>query len=140
MQINSNTLVVFGKRLMLLMQEKKVTQAQLAKEFSVSQAAVSKWQRGTVPNGETLVRLAMFFAVTPESLVGLEVSSGRSRTTAKSSSNVADQKLKDYEKTLHGLVNTAEERLRKKLGQIPPSEAKKIIGIFKNLLSGESED
>jgi len=54
------------------MQERKVTQVRLAQEFRVSQAAVSKWLKGTVPSGETLVRLAQFFGVTPEELVGLD--------------------------------------------------------------------
>lgn len=54
------------------MQERKVTQVRLAQEFRVSQAAVSKWLRGTVPSGETLVRLAQFFGATPEGLVGLD--------------------------------------------------------------------
>ena len=54
------------------MHERKVTQAQLAQEFRVSQAAVSKWLKGTVPSGETLVRLAHFFGATAEELVGLD--------------------------------------------------------------------
>jgi len=54
------------------MQERKVTQVRLAQEFRVSQAAVSKWLKGTVPSGETLVRLAHFFGATSEELVGLE--------------------------------------------------------------------
>jgi transcriptional regulator with XRE-family HTH domain len=54
------------------MQKRKVTQAQLAHEFRVSQAAVSKWLKGTVPSGETLVRLAHFFGITAEELIGLD--------------------------------------------------------------------
>src|ERR1039457_1172667 len=72
MQSKNNTLVVFAGRLSALMQERKVTQVRLAREFQVSQAAVSKWLKGTVPSGETLVRLAHFFGVTPEELVGLD--------------------------------------------------------------------
>jgi len=54
------------------MQERKVTQVRLAQEFQVSQAAVSKWLKGTVPSGETLVRLAHFFGTTAAELVGLD--------------------------------------------------------------------
>ena len=72
MQQKNNTLVVFAGQLRALMQERKVTQVRLAQEFRVSQAAVSKWLKGTVPSGETLVRLAHFFGVTPEELVGLD--------------------------------------------------------------------
>jgi transcriptional regulator with XRE-family HTH domain len=72
MQPPDTTLVVFAGQLRALMQERKVTQVRLAQEFRVSQAAVSKWLRGTVPSGETLVRLAHFFGVTPEQLVGLD--------------------------------------------------------------------
>jgi transcriptional regulator with XRE-family HTH domain len=54
------------------MKERQVTQVKLAAEFRVSQAAVSKWLKGTVPSGETLVRLARFFGVPPGEMVGLE--------------------------------------------------------------------
>ena len=74
MQQLNTTIVVFADRLSALMQKRKVTQAQLAQEFRVSQAAVSKWLKGTVPSGETLVRLAHFFGVTAEELVGLDSS------------------------------------------------------------------
>ena len=72
MQPHNTTLVVFAGQLRALMQERKVTQVRLAQEFRVSQAAVSKWLKGTVPSGETLVRLAHFFGVSPEELVGLD--------------------------------------------------------------------
>jgi transcriptional regulator with XRE-family HTH domain len=72
MQPKKTTGVVFANQLNALMQEKKVTQVRLAQEFQVSQAAVSKWLKGTVPSGETLVRLAHFFGATPEELVGLD--------------------------------------------------------------------
>jgi hypothetical protein len=72
MQPQINTLVVFSGRLRTLMQERKVPQVRLAQEFRVSQAAVSKWLKGTVPSGATLVRLAHFFGVTPEELLGLD--------------------------------------------------------------------
>jgi transcriptional regulator with XRE-family HTH domain len=71
-QPKDNTKVVFSGRLSDLMQKSQVTQVWLAEEFHVSQAAVSKWLNGTIPSGETLVRLAHFFGVTPEEMVGLE--------------------------------------------------------------------
>lgn len=72
MQQNSTTGVIFGARLSALMRERRITQVRLAEEFGVSQAAVFKWLKGTVPAGETLVRLAQFLGVTPEELIGLE--------------------------------------------------------------------
>jgi transcriptional regulator with XRE-family HTH domain len=85
MQSKKRTLVVFAARLDGFMREKGVTQMQLAKEFGVSQSAVSKWLKGTVPSGETLVRMGIFFGVTPETLVGLESFYEAGRARAKES-------------------------------------------------------
>lgn len=45
------------------MEERGVTQKGLADALQVSQAAVSKWLKGTPPSGEKLLEISQFFEV-----------------------------------------------------------------------------
>jgi len=62
-QEQNTTLVVFSKQLNRLMKEKDVTQSELGRVMGVSQAAVSKWLKGTIPKGDQLYVLAEFFGI-----------------------------------------------------------------------------
>lgn len=42
----------------------------IAKEIGVSSATVTKWKRGVIPNGETLKKIADYFDVTTDYLLG----------------------------------------------------------------------
>jgi len=63
----------FGEKLKELRQEKRLSQVDLAKLLYVSQATIADWERGiTQTNFETLVKLADFFEVTADYLLGRE--------------------------------------------------------------------
>lgn len=70
-------------RLVSLRKEKKITQVELAKALSVSQAAVGNWELGKrEPDNDTLSRIADFFHVTVDYLLG--------RTDDPEGANTAD--------------------------------------------------
>ena len=64
----------FAENLVALRREKKVTQEQLAEFCGVTKASVSKWEtRQTMPDILLLPRLAAFFGVSIDALLGYEV-------------------------------------------------------------------
>ena len=64
---------IFGKRLKELRLENNISQVQLADIFNVRQSSIADWERGvTETDFETLIKLAKFFKVTSDYLLGLE--------------------------------------------------------------------
>ena len=64
---------MFSKILKRLRVESGITQAQLAKEIGVVQGTIYFWENGTnEPTATYLVRLAKFFKVDCDQLLGLE--------------------------------------------------------------------
>ncbi len=62
----------FGKRLRQLMTETGMTQSVLAAKIDVSQRTISKWLNGkSEPSAGGLFRLALFFDVSSDFLLGL---------------------------------------------------------------------
>ena len=57
----------------------------IGKEIGVSSATISKWKSGTIPNGETLVRIADYFGVSIDYLLGRK---DESEDTNKNQTNV----------------------------------------------------
>lgn len=47
-----------------------INQEALAQAVGVSQGAVSGWLKGAIPSADKLARIARFFSVTPEHLLG----------------------------------------------------------------------
>ena len=63
---------VFIKRLIELRTAAGLSQRKLAKEIGVSYAAVQYWERNrSNPDAESIIRLAKFFHVTTDYLLGL---------------------------------------------------------------------
>jgi repressor LexA len=64
---------MLGETLKKLRKEKKVTQTGLAQQLGVTQQAVGKWETGrSSPDPDTLMRLAGFFGVSTDTLLGRE--------------------------------------------------------------------
>lgn len=64
---------VFGERLKQLRIESKLSAKQLAKIIQVSDAAIINWENNVNDiKGEYLIRLAKFFGVSTDYLLGLE--------------------------------------------------------------------
>lgn len=65
---------MFSKILKQLRTESGITQAQLAKEIGVVQGTIYFWENGTnEPTATYLVRLAKFFKVDCEQLLGIDL-------------------------------------------------------------------
>lgn len=68
----SISMLKFAIRLRELRLEKSMTQQQLADAFQVHQTTVKDWEtKGKQPNYETLIKLAEFFEVTTDYLLGV---------------------------------------------------------------------
>lgn len=66
-------MILFKERLKELRIAKKLSQTELAKVLNVSQRSISSWETGfRQPDFETLERLANYFEVTTDYLLGLE--------------------------------------------------------------------
>ena len=66
-------MIAFKERIKELRCEKNFSQAQLAKELNVSQRSISSWETGfRQPDYETLIKIAQYFSVTTDYLLGLE--------------------------------------------------------------------
>ncbi len=64
---------VFGERLRVLRTESKLSAKQLASFIQVSDAAIINWENNVNDiKGEYLVKLAQFFGVSTDYLLGLE--------------------------------------------------------------------
>jgi transcriptional regulator with XRE-family HTH domain len=144
MQPKNSTIVVFAGRLRTLMQEKKVTQVRLAQEFRVSQAAVSKWLKGTVPSGETLVRLAHFFGATPEELVGLdslrrsELKPQGSQLSAKSIAGLGKpHSLASLDAEVETLFDKLKSRVKDGILGCPPKEREARLKVIRYIFGAD---
>lgn len=63
----------FSERLKALRQEHNLSQRALSRALSLSQPAIARWEAGTqVPNIEILIKLATFFDVSTDYMLGLE--------------------------------------------------------------------
>ncbi len=64
---------MIGKFISACRKEKGLTQSNLGEAVGYDQSRVAKWESGKLePNAETLKKLAVFFGVTSDYLIGLE--------------------------------------------------------------------
>lgn len=65
---------MFAKRLTDLREKKNLYQKNIAEIFNVEQATVSNWEKGKrIPDSETLIKLANFFGVSVDYLLGNDI-------------------------------------------------------------------
>ena len=65
--------ITIGENIRRLRLERKMTQEQLAEILNVTNAAVSKWERGdSLPDITMLIPIAVYFGVSVDSLMGYE--------------------------------------------------------------------
>lgn len=64
----------FAKRLKSLREEKNIKQVELAKSLKMTSATLSQYEKGIrEPNNETLIKLAEYFDVSVDYLLGLTI-------------------------------------------------------------------
>ena len=74
---------IFAYRLTALRQEKNISQQQLAEAIGVSASAIGFWETGTnEPKASYLLRLAKYFHVSSDYLLGLEDDLGVKQETS----------------------------------------------------------
>lgn len=61
---------MFYERLALLCKEKQISLTKLIEELGMSNGNLSKWKGGNVPKGTTLSRIAKYFGVSTDYLLG----------------------------------------------------------------------
>ena len=61
---------MFAERIRLLRSEKKLTQAEVAKEVGLSARGYQDLELGAVPRGDTLLAIGEFYAVSLDWLMG----------------------------------------------------------------------
>jgi transcriptional regulator with XRE-family HTH domain len=64
---------IFGERLKELRNDKGISLKELSKLVYISDATLSRWENGiTIADGNDLIKLAKFFHVSTDYLLGLE--------------------------------------------------------------------
>ncbi|MCX7903252.1 MAG: helix-turn-helix domain-containing protein [Caloramator sp.] len=87
---------MFSQRLKELRKEKKLTQTELAKEIGLSKSAIVQYESNKrIPNYEILSKLADFFGVTTDYMIG--------RTDYKTNIKKLEETLLAYRKVLEKL-------------------------------------
>ncbi len=80
--------MTFLERITLLMEQKGVNKSTLCSQLKINQNSFVNWtNRGTLPSGETLIKLAEYFGVSIDYLVGY---------SSKNEENPKIQKLIDF--------------------------------------------
>lgn len=74
--------------------KKGITLTEMVKILNLSTSMPSKWKDGTIPNGETLVKLADFLDVTTDYLLGRENKKTESTLLAYSGNEKVDSIVK----------------------------------------------
>lgn len=70
-------MVILSERINKLLQENKITMYKLAKDLHYSKATITNWCYGlTEPRATEIVKLAIYFNVSTDYLLGLETETG----------------------------------------------------------------
>lgn len=63
---------MFWKKFYLLCEQKNTSPSKVVSELKIATGSVTKWKNGSTPNGKTLQKLADYFDVTVDYLLGKE--------------------------------------------------------------------
>lgn len=120
---------MFFDRFKQLCDEKGISIYKAAMEIGLNRAAANKWKAGSIPNGQTLSKLADFFGVTNDYLLGKETEKALTATGERSGSHdVLDdvdiafydnykELTEDDKATVRDMVRIMRERRSKKQEQ-----------------------
>lgn len=78
---------MFFDRLKQLCGSKGISIYKAATEIGLNRAAANKWKSGSIPNGQTLSKLADYFGVTTDYLLGEETEKAPTAVGERSGSN-----------------------------------------------------
>ena len=84
-------LLVFIDTFSALCEAKKITMNKACLEIGISRTATAKWKNGSVPNGQTLAKIADYFGVSVGYLLGQEMENAPAESGKRS---VSDDEIK----------------------------------------------
>lgn len=114
----------FGNKLKLLRTKKKMTQSQLAEVLQTSKSNISKYEANSIePNFETLIKIAHFFDVSANYLLGFK----ESKTIAS-------------EKTIVSLDTEMKKALSDSFNELNLDNKYIIVGETKKLLKEQQKE
>ena len=113
---------MFWKNYVRLCSDKNISPSAAGAAIGVTYAAVSKWKKGTVPNGATLHKIADYFGVSVASLLGEDETDLR-------------EKAETNRETILRITESAEENLMHlfmlKLFELPEDQRDTLRNLFK---------
>lgn len=118
---------MFAKRLINLRENNNLYQADLAKIFNVEQPTVSQWENGKrIPDSEMLVRIANYFGVSVDYLLGNDT---------KSTDN--EKELKEIEALKQLLIRNDFMHSSEDLSKDEVDKLMKFVNANKEFLKGD---
>ena len=84
----------FGEKLQKLRKENGLSQEQLAEKLNVSRQAISKWEMGTIPDMENVVKIGRYFDCSLDYLMNNELDSKRKQDEQIQKTDVAKYRYK----------------------------------------------
>ncbi|MBD5086669.1 MAG: helix-turn-helix transcriptional regulator [Clostridiales bacterium] len=88
---------MFAENLKMLRKEKKITQTELANHFGYSHVAILKWENGErEPNFDTLKKLADYFGVSIDYLLGHEVETQDTTISQRPDNSLSEKFASEY--------------------------------------------
>ena len=94
--------MIFIERLKLLIKEKNVTKAEISKTLHIGVNQIKYWEdNGNIPDGATLVKLADYFGVSVDYLLG--------KTDKKNKTDSDERSLTETEKELLAVTADMDE-------------------------------
>ena len=106
--------MIFGQKLKELRRKHKITQEQLAKIINVERSSIGKYEStNTIPSKETLLKIAQYFNVSTDYLLGNE-STQQKRESKKT---IETEKITEQEKTLLETFRSTTELGRQRIIQ-----------------------
>jgi transcriptional regulator with XRE-family HTH domain len=120
---------MFYERLVTLCAEKGTNPTALCDALGLSQSAATRWKQGSVPRDTTLNKIAKYFGVTPEYLLGIK-SIDLQHFAEPTSVDVSVEK---FAASIQDAVRAAEEKK-------PPSMLERLADVVKSLPKDDLEE
>ena len=114
-------MAIFGERIKELRLKKGLTQRQMADTFGITERNYQRYEATDSPSNDTLLKLADFFNVTTDYLLG--------RTDYKYRFNVDGDVATDTSKDYQGILNLDTDALKQNLNN-PDNERQRLQVIF----------
>lgn len=104
---------IFNTRLKELRIEKKLSQTDLANIINVSQPNIARWEQGIqIPNAESIFKLAIYFNISADFLLGIENDDGKIIVQEQKLPNDEENLLNNYRHLPNELKTMTQEYVK----------------------------